>query len=108
MEKLTDPNKAFFFKETDLNPKGTTFNEMAENCEDSFKYHSFFAVSALGYDQFKTDADGKLVQDSTTGAISLKNVPKPIRVLDPLLWILWQHGKLGGTWKTPQMNRSLL
>lgn len=53
--------------------------------EKSFKYSSFFALSALGLN----------CVDQKTG--TLTRVPQPIRVLDPVLWILWQWGKLGGS-----------
>lgn len=51
---------------------------------NSFKYYSFFAVSALG----------RNVINSRENKILSK--PKPIRVLDPILWILWQWGHLEG------------
>ncbi|MBQ7176285.1 MAG: hypothetical protein IJS08_02630 [Victivallales bacterium] len=70
--------------------------ETANNFKHSFKYHAFFAVSALGRDPFSTDSDGRPVVDPSNGALVLKGTPKPLRVMDPLLWILWQYGQLGG------------
>ena len=47
-----------------------------------YRYHCFFAVDALG----KSFHDGRLHKPG----------PLPRRILDPLLWILWQYGKCGG------------
>ena len=70
----------------------------AEDLKNSFRYHAFFATTALGIDPFALDWNGKPKVDSSGGAFVLKNgSPKPLRVLDPLMWILWQHGQLGGT-----------
>lgn len=52
--------------------------------ERSFRYSSFFALSALGTN---------CVNPRTS---TLTRAPQPIRVMDPILWILWQWGKLGG------------
>lgn len=75
---------------------GNTMHSTAQNVESSFRYHAFFASSALGVEPFKLDSDGAPSRDVSTGATLLNGDPKPLRVLDPLLWILWQHGKLGG------------
>lgn len=75
---------------------GNTMHSTAQNVESSFRYHAFFASSALGVEPFKLDSNGAPSRDMSTGATLLNGDPKPLRVLDPLLWILWQHGKLGG------------
>ena len=54
----------------------------------NFRYHSFFAVDALG-------AAIKSVE-TVEGQRLMRGTPSPRRVLDPLLWILWQHGYVGG------------
>lgn len=69
----------------------------ADDLDDSFRYHSFFAISALGVDPFKLDGSGRPFVDRTSGAFLLKGPPQPLRVLDPFLWILWQQGKLGSS-----------
>lgn len=74
---------------------GNAMHTTAQNIESSFRYHAFFASSALGVEPFKLNTDGRPLFDSS-GAMMLRGEPKPLRVLDPLLWILWQHGKLGG------------
>lgn len=75
----------------------TSLRATADDLESSFRYHACFATSALGVEPFQLDSHGKPIIASSTGAFSLKSdFPHPIRVLDPLLWILWQHGKLGG------------
>lgn len=74
---------------------GNAMHSTAQNIESSFRYHAFFASSALGIEPFKLNADGSPQFDGS-GAMMLRGEPKPLRVLDPLLWILWQHGKLGG------------
>lgn len=76
--------------------KRNALRSTALNVESSFKYHAFFASSALGRDPFQTDPSTGLPLHDSAGAMKLKGVPSPLRVLDPLLWILWQHGKLGG------------
>lgn len=53
-----------------------------------FKYRAFFA----------TDALGSAIQTARrvgSGARMFSGRPVPRRVLDPLLWILWQHGLVG-------------
>lgn len=47
-----------------------------------YKYHCYFAVDALGNSFDKGSLNGE--------------TPKPLRILDPLLWILWQYGLCGG------------
>ena len=75
----------------------TNLRATADDLESSFRYHACFATSALGIDPFATDVGGLPAVDSSTGARALKKgFPIPLRVLDPFLWILWQHGKLGG------------
>jgi len=84
---------------------GNAMHSTAQNVESSFRYHAFFASSALGVNPFKLDSNGAPSRDISTGATILKGPPSPLRVLDPLLWILWQHGKLGGLDKIPnRMN----
>ena len=53
----------------------------------AFPYHAFFGVSAIG--KGKTAIIG--------GKPKLQARPEPFRVLDPFLWILWQHGYVGAT-----------
>lgn len=85
--------------------KRNALSSTALNVEKSFSYHAFFASSALGRDPFQTDASTGLPLHDSAGAMKLKGAPSPLRVLDPLLWILWQHGKLGGLDKIPnRMN----
>lgn len=75
----------------------TNLRATADDLESSFRYHACFATSALGVEPFQLDAHGKPVIASSSGALSLKkDFPHSLRVLDPFLWILWQHGKLGG------------
>ena len=69
----------------------TSLRATADDLENSYRYHACFATSALGIDPFASDSAGK-----TGGGLQLKGVPRPLRILDPFLWILWQHGKLGG------------
>lgn len=47
-----------------------------------YRYRCYFAVDALG----KSFHNGRLHKPG----------PMPRRILDPLLWILWQYGKCGG------------
>lgn len=54
--------------------------------DSSFRYSSLFAVSSLG--------EG--VVDYKTEALSHDAPIHPLRVLDPVLWLLWQYGYLGG------------
>ena len=55
-----------------------------------FKDVAFFGVSALGQNPVMTPrADGIYTQ-------TLKSSPQPIRVEDPLLWLLWENGFLKG------------
>ena len=65
---------------------------------DKFSYSMLFPVSALGFEPFVKDSKtGGVVQDS--GAKKIKDTyPQPRFILDPLLWILWQHGLFGGVW----------
>ena len=51
------------------------------NAASHFTYRQFFAVDALG----GALQGGRLVSE-----------PEPRRVLDPVLWILWQYGYVGG------------
>ena len=55
----------------------------------SFRYHAFFGVSATGLGNTKIQMMG----GGRKVALG-EDPPKPFRVLDPLLWILWQHGYL--------------
>lgn len=58
-----------------------------------FKYRAFFATDALGpaIQTARLDpADGKRIFAGT---------PVPRRILDPVLWVLWQHGQVGGRWQ---------
>lgn len=48
---------------------------------DKYTYNCFFAVDALG----RSFHDGRLA-----------DLPQPRRILDPLLWILWQYRLCGG------------
>ena len=50
----------------------------------SFRYYAFFAISAMGREVINPFTD------------EIVATPQPIRVLDPILWILWQWGLLGG------------
>jgi len=54
-----------------------------------FKYRSFFATDALG----PAIQTARLVNSDDR---MFSGMPVPRRVLDPLLWILWQHGLVGG------------
>jgi len=53
--------------------------------EAHFRQHAFAAVSALGAMPMKGDH----------GMVTVPE-PKPVRVCDPLLWMLWQTGHLAG------------
>lgn len=59
--------------------------ELVNNVTGSFKYTSFFAVSALGIKPFES-----------SGVLKKEEFLQPRFVLDPLLWLLWQHGYIGG------------
>lgn len=72
-----------------LEKKKNSLNDLIQNVNKVYKYSAFFAVSALGVDPFKED-------NKEESSKSLRGKPSPLRVLDPLLWILWQHGKLNG------------
>ena len=61
--------------------------ELVNNVTGSFKYTSFFAVSALGMEPF--ESPGILKKE-------MEKDWQPRCVLDPLLWLLWQHGYIGG------------
>lgn len=54
-----------------------------------FKYRSFFATDALG----QTIQTAHVVG---SGDRMISGPPIPRRILDPILWILWQHGLVGG------------
>ena len=54
-----------------------------------FKYRAFFATDALG----RTIQTAHLV---SSGDRMFSGIPLPRRILDPLLWILWQYGLVGG------------
>ena len=57
----------------------------------NFRYRSFFAIDALG-------AAIKSVE-TVEGRRLIRGTPSPRRVLDPLLWILWQYGLVGGRYR---------
>jgi len=57
----------------------------------NFRYRSFFAIDALG-PAIKS-------VETVDGRRLIKGTPSPRRVLDPLLWILWQYGLVGGTYR---------
>lgn len=77
---LSDVSEAFF---DTLNPGGTIASSAS-----LFKYRSFFSVDALGLAIKSVETvDGQRI---------IKSMPRPRRVLDPLMWILWQHGYVGG------------
>ena len=54
----------------------------------NFRYHSFFAIDALG--------SAIRSVETVDGHRLIRGTPSPRGVLDPLLWILWQHGYIGG------------
>lgn len=54
-----------------------------------FKYRAFFATDALG----PTIQTARLTPE---GSRMFTGVPVPRRILDPLLWVLWQYGLVGG------------
>lgn len=54
-----------------------------------FKYRAFFATDALG-------AAIQTAQLTPTGDRMFSGIPAPRRILDPVLWMLWQHGLVGG------------
>lgn len=54
--------------------------------DKSFHYSSLFAVSSLG--------EG--VVDSFSNSFKRDARIRPLRVMDPILWMLWQHGLLNG------------
>ena len=56
----------------------------------NFRYHSFFAVDALG--------SAIKAVETVDGQRLMRVPPNPRRVLDPLLWILWQHGYVRGVY----------
>ena len=58
-----------------------------------FDYRAFFATDALGV----AIQTARSTRDSMGNEVrSFTGLPKPRRILDPLLWILWQHGYVGG------------
>lgn len=60
--------------------------DLLSRIDSSFRYSSLFAVSSLGED----------VVDAFTNTFKRDAIIRPIRVMDPILWMLWQHGMLGG------------
>ncbi len=54
-----------------------------------FKYRAFFATDALG-------AAIQTARLTAEGNRMFTGLPVPRRILDPLLWVLWQHGLVGG------------
>ena len=60
--------------------------DLLSRIDSSFRYSSLFAVSSLGED----------VVDAFTNTFKRDAIIRPIRVMDPILWMLWQHGLLGG------------
>ena len=60
--------------------------DLLSRIDSSFRYSSLFAVSSLGED----------VVDAFTNTFKRDATIRPIRVMDPIFWILWQHGLLGG------------
>ncbi|MBQ7178295.1 MAG: hypothetical protein IJS08_12845 [Victivallales bacterium] len=82
LEELND-----FVKER-LLYNGASNRDLLMQLEKEFKYTCFFAVSAFGFDAIEND-DGthrQMLRDNITSK----------RVLEPLLWALWQEGYLGG------------
>ncbi|MBP5510344.1 MAG: hypothetical protein J6Z49_05450 [Kiritimatiellae bacterium] len=58
-----------------------------------FKYHAFFATDALG----SAIQTARSSRDSQGNEVRMfTGQPMPRRILDPLLWVLWQHGLVGG------------
>ena len=64
-----------------------------------FDYLAFFGISALGIDPFVMESGKrKVLTVSGKQGFKLKEeFPQPLHVLDPFMWILWQHGLLDGT-----------
>ena len=60
--------------------------DLLSRIDSSFRYSSLFAVSSLGED----------VVDAFTNTFKRDAIIRPIRVMDPILWMLWQYGMLGG------------
>lgn len=64
--------------------------------KSNYKYNAFFAVSSIGQGatEIQQGIDGRKILALKSLA---KRPPIPFRVWDPLLWILWQYGYVGGT-----------
>lgn len=60
----------------------------------TFRYHAFFGVSSLGRVSLNPSKD-----ENGNETKQADKQPEPFRVLDPLLWILWQYGYIGATTK---------
>ncbi len=58
--------------------------EYPAQMSDTFKYHSYFAVSSLGVGVFDQRAN------------RIVGIPQPLRVMDPVLWLFWQLGLIEG------------
>ena len=63
--------------------------DLLSRIDSSFRYSSLFAVSSLGENVMELGEDDKL-------KFKRDAVIRPIRVMDPILWMLWQYGLLGG------------
>lgn len=82
MSEISDAVERFLiFKDKDGDDK-------IARAASNFRYRSFFAVDALG--------PAIRSVETVDGNRLIRGVPSPRRVLDPLLWILWQHGYVGG------------
>ncbi|MBQ7177624.1 MAG: hypothetical protein IJS08_09440 [Victivallales bacterium] len=67
---------------------GAKKRDLLMQLEKEFKYTCFFAVSAFGFDAIagEDEKNKQTLRDSITSK----------RVLEPVLWALWQEGYLGG------------
>ena len=81
---LSDIEELNDYIQEELLVAGSNSRSLLEQLKDVFEYVCFFGVSAFGIDAITEE--GKKVR----GTISSK------RILEPVLWALWQEGYLGG------------
>ena len=73
--------------------KGRPSHDGISGSAKFFKYRAFFATDALG------PAIQTARLDSSGAKQIFAGTPVPRRILDPVLWMLWQHGLVGGRWQ---------
>lgn len=67
-----------------------------EGAARKYRYRAFFATDALG-SAIET-ATSSTVGNTKKVVRMFKGRPQPRSILEPLLWLLWQHGLVGGKW----------